>query len=139
MEQSLCTQTLPPAQPHLALAPTPQGTRAVQGSRVFREQNKFSASRDRLSSQVRRAEGEGKCVKHHHSPNRSCSWAKPTVPGESGWHVAPPHPAAVVRSCAVSWSSRTSTPSPPPQTKNNNPQHFKRLLKFIRFHCRSLR
>lgn len=38
----------------------------------------------------------------------------------------------------MSWSSPTNTPSTallPPARAKNNPQHFKRLLKFIRCHC----
>lgn len=78
MEGSLCTQILPPAPPHLALCPAPRATKAAQGSRVFREQNKFSASRDWLCSQVRREEVEGRRLQHHHSPAGSCSRAKHT-------------------------------------------------------------
>lgn len=146
MEGSLCTQILPPAPATpaqaLALAPAPRGTRAVQGSRVLGEQNKFRASRESLCSQVRREEGEGRRLQHHHSPARSCSRVKHTVSQASTWYLAPPHPAAAARSWAVPWSSPTNTPSTallPPARAKNNPQRFKRLLKFIRCHCASFK
>lgn len=132
MEGSLCTQILPPAPATpaqaLALAPTPRGSRAAQGSRVFGEQNKFSASRYRLCSQVRRGEGEGRGLQHQHSPARSCSRAKHTGPSESGQHMI----SGSTTSCCWAVLQPHQHPLHGQRTTHSV---LKGCSKFIRCHC----